>query len=175
MPLGETNKGGHAKRDQTKRSEVRLGAAINTMADITPLFDGLFMLTIKDNANNICEAHLDYLVRYCANFCKSEVIKQEYEFGKQGRFHVHAVCKSKSGKLPNIKGLDSYLKKYKIWFEREDSTRGGHILTRTLIDINSLTFHISAISDENHSKAVDKYIKKEQGEEYFADVDFIDD
>lgn len=180
MPLGDYIKGGQAKPDQMKRSGMRLGEvkrsetkAISTMADTIALFDGLFMLTIKDNANAITEAHLKYLVAYCAKFCKSEVIKQEFEFGKQGRFHVHAVCRAKSGKMPNTKALDAYLKKYILWVEHTEETANGHIIERERLNLTSLTFHISPIKDENHKNQVDKYIVKEK-QLVYDDVEFID-
>jgi len=180
MPLGDYTKGGQAKPDQTKRSGVRLGEvkrsetrAISSIEETMALFEGLFMLTIKDNANAITEAHLKYLVAYCAKFCKSEVIRQEFEFGKQGRFHVHAVCQSKSGKMPNAKALDAYLKKYILWVEHTEETPNGHKIERERLHISSLTFHISPIKDENHKNQVEKYIVKENSTKY-DDINFID-
>lgn len=181
MPLGETNKGGksrepavpvdRAKRDQAKRTKA--SGAISIMDNITVLFDGLFMLTIKDNANEISKAHLNYLVRYCAKFLKSEVLRNEYEFGKQGRIHVHAVLKAKNGKMPCYVALMKYMKKYEIFYEEYSELVNGHLIERRRIDVNSLTIRITPIKDENHKCNVDNYIVKEKQDRYEG-VEFID-
>jgi len=133
------------------------------------------MLTIKDNSNNATEAELLFLVRYCAKFCKSSLIRHEIEFGKQGKIHVHAVCQSKTGSLPNVKALDRYLGKYQIWMEEERQTPKGHILERTRIDVSSMTFYLSPVKDENHIKHLNEnYLVKEKEFNMYDNFDFID-
>lgn len=151
---------------ETRRSLTNNG---NNMA----LFNGLFMLTIKDNSNNATKAELLYLVRYCLKFCKAELKRHEFEFGKQGRIHIHAVCHTPKGVLPNVKGLLIYLNRYPIWMEKEQPTPKGHILERTLINLKSLTLHLSPVNDENHFRCLDdNYLSKEKLN--YDDVEFID-
>lgn len=158
-------------RDQrvplTERSETRRSLITDS------IFNGLFMLTIKDNSNNSTEAELLFLVRYCAKFCKSTLIRHEIEFGKQGKIHIHAVCQSKSGTLPNVKALDKYLGKYQIWMEEERPTLKGHIIERTKISIQSMTFFLSPVKDDAHMTHLNNsYLVKEKSN--YDGVDFID-
>ena len=158
-------------RDQriplTERSETRRSLICDS------IFNGLFMLTIKDNSNNATEAELLFMVRYCAKFCKSSLIRHEIEFGKQGKIHIHAVCQSKNGTLPNVSALNKYLHKYIIWMEEERETPKGHIIERTKIDINSMTFYLSPVKDENHLVHLNtNYLEKEKSN--YDGVDFLD-
>lgn len=181
MPLGGNIKGGQAKPDQLERSGRRQGAtkrsvvkAIHKVDYITELFDGLFMLTIKDNSNEISSAHLIYLMKYCAKFLKSDYQFHVLETGKQGKIHIHAVLKSKKNELPNHTALMKYLQKYELFYQEETETDKGHIINRERIDISSMTFHISPIRDNAHLKTVkDDYFQKEKRSTYEG-VDFID-
>jgi len=150
-----------------ERSESRRSLISND------LFNGLFMLTVKDNSNNSTEAELLFFVRYCLKYCKATLIRYEIEFGKQGKIHIHAVSQSKNGRLPNVKALDTYLKKYMIWIEEEKETERGHIIERTRLPIDSLTFYLSPIKDENHlSHLNNNYLTKEKID--YNSVEFID-
>lgn len=181
MPLGGNKKGGQAKPDQTERSVVRQGEtkrsvvkAIHKETSITELFDGFFMLTIKDNSNEISSAHLIYLMKYCAKFLKSEYQFHVLETGKQGKIHIHAVLKSKKNELPNHTSLLKYLHKYQLFYQEETQTEKGHIITRELIDISSKTIRITPINDLSHFKTVkEEYFLKETKPLYDG-VDFID-
>lgn len=170
MTKGGNTKGGkpeepavpvdRAERDQAKGPKgPRAKYMSNNMAE---LYDGLFMLTIKDNANNISKADLLFLVNYCLKFCKAELVRHEFEFGKQGRIHIHAVCKAKSGKMASAIGMEKYLHKYTIFTEHTEETTDGHIITRKRLSIDSLTFNLSPITSEQHLYNVNGYVEKEQ-------------
>jgi len=169
MPKGGNTKGGksaepavpadRAKRDKAEGTSPRAKYMTHNMAE---LYGGLFMLTIKDNANNISKADLLFLVNYCLKFCKAELVRHEFEFGKQGRIHIHAVAKAKTGKMACAIGLNKYLKKYSIFKEYTEETTDGHIITRKVLSIDSLTFNLSPITSEQHAYNVNGYIEKEQ-------------
>jgi len=169
MTKGGNTKGGksaepavpadRAKRDKAEGTSPRAKYITDNMVD---LFDGLFMLTIKDNANNISKADLLFLANYCLKFCKATLRNYEFEFGQQGRIHIHAIAKAKNFKLPSCIGMMNYLKKYTIFNEHTEETTDGHIITRKRLSIDSLTFHLSPIHDKEHEYNVAQYIIKEQ-------------
>lgn len=181
MPLGGTYKGGpggarpnEAKRSATSEtSEAKSSILADNANYAGSMFDDLFMLTIKDPANEICLPHLIYLVRYSLKFLKAELITSEIEYGKQGKIHVHAVLKTKrSSKLPNGQALSKYLKKYQIFYEESNETELGHYVNRILIDTKSLLVHISPIVSADHKRNVDRYIQKEKDD--YESVEFLD-
>lgn len=176
MPKGDIKKGGKSaepavpvserKRDQAESTkETRAKYMIDSIGD---LYDGHFMLTIKDNANNYLQADMLFLIKYCLKFCKSEYVRHEYEFGIQQRFHAHCIAKSKNGKLPFYEGLLKYLKKYSIFTESSEETIDGHIITRKQLLIDSLTFRLTPITSQQHLVNCFGYLVKEQ-------CDFTDD
>jgi hypothetical protein len=69
---------------------------------LSNIMDGLFMLTIKDNLNKISDEDLHFIANYILKFCKSEIIKYEFENGKQERKHIHCICKPINKHIPNI-------------------------------------------------------------------------
>lgn len=149
-----------AKRDQAKGKNCP--KAITMTNNMAELYDGLFMLTIKDNANNYSQADMLFLTKYCLKFCKAELTRHEFEFGTQQRFHVHAIARARNKKLPCYDGLLRYLKKYVIFNETTEETTDGHLIERKQLLIDSLTFRLSPITDENHFINACNYLVKEQ-------------
>jgi len=169
MPLGGNTKGGNlripaapvdrAKRDQAKGDSPKAKYMDDNTAE---LYNGLFMITIKDNANNYSESDMIFLLKYCLKYCKSELVRHEFEFGRQQRFHVHAIAKAKNNKMPFADGLLKYLNKYEIFKESSKDIPGGHIVARRRLSIDSLTFRLTPITDEQHLINCNGYLVKEQ-------------
>jgi hypothetical protein len=115
--------------------------------------NGLFMLTIKDTSNKMSEYDLFYITNYIikSKIGQSDIIKYEFEHGKQDKIHIHCICKSLKLSIPHGNYLTKYLHKYKIYNKNKEE-----------IPTKSIIIHVSPIKDENHLNNCYKYILKEK-------------
>lgn len=146
-------------------------------------------LTVKCPSNNTTDGDLlrvVYFLREIVGF--SEIVKYEFENGKQNQRHIHVIIKktrmpseeelgkmSKKFKLKKLKHLQETYEPSNIDWNPESEEEPAY-RTRLIeweVDLKKYTWHLSDIKDQEHLGALDNYIVKELTKPDYSNL-FID-
>lgn len=162
------------RRGDSIRMDREQAKPNNIYASNTQLFNGYFMITVKDNAvgddyDSVDKEFLLYTADKLAEYCLAVMETHEFETGDQERLHIHSICKLEEGQnLPKIEVVSKKLKRYPpTHYEIVTDDNNKEILLKTPIDMSSYTYRITPIESEEHYNNCLTYLKKEK-------IDFID-
>lgn len=178
-----------AKGDNLERGSAATGASLHNIYSARPVlretaFKGYRQLVVKDNSNKFDDMEILRVTKFICSLLNFELTEHyQFENGKQGKRHVHAVVRAK--KMYNLSdATEAFRSAGSITYDipRWQYAPGDLIYSRPVleshsIDLSSFTFEVLLFSSNEHIfYCVEDYFMKEQPVPCLGvlDTNFID-